>query len=111
MTSHARVLLALARAPNARLRSVAAACEITERTVQIVIGDLEQAGYLERHRVGRRNEYILHLDQPLRHPAEAGLSVRALVELAVVGGGCSDSVLRGSPSDDGRPPARSASTR
>ncbi|MFF4260403.1 MarR family transcriptional regulator [Streptomyces sp. NPDC001663] len=82
LTHHARVLLALARDPQTRLRSLAAACEITERTVQAIIADLEQAGYLRRRRAGRRNEYVLDLDRPLRHPAEAGLDVRALVELA-----------------------------
>jgi DNA-binding transcriptional regulator PaaX len=61
---------------------MAAACEITERAVQAVVADLEQAGYLRRERVGRRNQYALSLDQPFRHPAEAGLCVRALVELA-----------------------------
>jgi MarR-like DNA-binding transcriptional regulator SgrR of sgrS sRNA len=81
LTSHARVLLAIARDPTARLRTLAAACQITERAVQTVLADLEQAGYL--HRVGRRNQYTLNLNRPLRHPAEAGLVVRDLVELAV----------------------------
>lgn len=83
LTNHARVLRAIVQTPDARLRTIAAACAITERTVQAIIVDLEQAGYLHRRRVGRRNQYIVDLDQPLRHPAEAGLHVRALVELAV----------------------------
>ncbi|MGW1609231.1 helix-turn-helix transcriptional regulator [Streptomyces sp. NPDC002285] len=82
LTSHARVLVALSRDPNARLRTIAAACQITERTVQVIIADLEHAGYLRRQRAGRGNQYILSLDQPFRHPAEGGLFVRALVELA-----------------------------
>lgn len=82
LTSHARVLLAIARDPNIRLRTIAARCEISERTVQAIVVDLEQAGYLHRQRTGRRNQYTLHLDRPLRHPAEAGLTVRALVVLA-----------------------------
>ena len=82
LTNHARVLLAIARDPDARLRTIAAACLITERAVQAIIADLEQAGYLHRQRTGRRNQYTLRLDQPLRHPAEAGLTLRALVDVA-----------------------------
>ncbi|MDT9686671.1 helix-turn-helix domain-containing protein [Streptomyces sp. TRM76323] len=82
LTSHARVLLTIARDPSARLRSIAAACQITERAVQTILADLEQEGYLHRRRTGRRNEYTLNLEKPFRHPAEAGLVVRALVELA-----------------------------
>ncbi|MCT9139449.1 MarR family transcriptional regulator [Streptomyces violarus] len=85
LTSHARVLVVIAWDPDAHLRTIAAACRITERAVQSIIGDLEQGGYLHRRRIGRRNQYILHLDQPPRHPAEASLSVRALVELATAG--------------------------
>lgn len=73
LASHARVLLVTSRDPDVRLRTIAAACRITERAVQTIIVDLEQCGYL--HRVGRRNQYILQLDQPLRHP---GSPARAL---------------------------------
>ncbi|MGW0902892.1 helix-turn-helix transcriptional regulator [Streptomyces sp. NPDC002853] len=81
LTNHARVLLAIARGPAVPLRQVAAVCRISERTAQAVVADLEQAGYLHRRRVGRCNQYSLRLDQMFRHPAEAGISVRALVEL------------------------------
>lgn len=81
LTNHARVLLAIARDPTMQLRQVAASCRITERTAQAIVADLEQAGYLHRQRVGRRNHYTLHLDEPFRHPADAGLSVRALLRV------------------------------
>ena len=58
---------------------------ITERAVQRIIGELEQAGIVERVRVGRRNRYEFDLDQPLRHPLEAHRTLRevfgGLVEL------------------------------
>src|SRR5690349_18764842 len=79
LTSHARVLLAIARDPAARLRDLAAACHITERTAQKIVADLEQAGYLSREREGRRARYTLRLDGRLRHPAEAHLPVGALL--------------------------------
>lgn len=81
LTNHARVLLAIARDPEARLRTIAAACLITERAVQAIVADLEQAGFLHCQRVGRRNQYTLSLDQPLRHPAQAGLTIRTLVDM------------------------------
>ncbi|MFZ3557163.1 MarR family transcriptional regulator [Streptomyces sp. BH055] len=84
LSNHARALSVIARNPVVRIRVIAAKCRITERSVQSIVADLEQAGYIRRHRVGRRTRYVLFLDQPPPHPAEAGLPVRALVEL--VGG-------------------------
>lgn len=81
LTSHARVLRTIAANPDVRLRTIAAACHLTERVVQAVIADLEQAGYLHRHRIGRRNQYTQDLDQPPRHPTEAHLTLRTLVDL------------------------------
>ncbi|WP_234358488.1 hypothetical protein [Streptomyces sp. NRRL B-24085] len=71
----------MARKPDLRLRDIGVACAITERTVQSTVTDLEQAGYLSRERDGCRTRYKLHLDHALRHPAEARLSVRELLEL------------------------------
>ncbi|MFC7306072.1 helix-turn-helix transcriptional regulator [Streptomyces monticola] len=81
LTNHARVLRVIAREPTARIRDIAAVCRISERAAQGIVRDLEQAGYLSRKRVGRRSHYTLHLDGSLRHPAEAHLTVRALLDL------------------------------
>ncbi|MFD8394315.1 MarR family transcriptional regulator [Streptomyces sp. NPDC059680] len=43
LTHHARVLLVIARAPDLHLHDIAAACDITERTAQSIVTDLEQA--------------------------------------------------------------------
>ncbi|WP_437109500.1 helix-turn-helix transcriptional regulator [Streptomyces sp. enrichment culture] len=82
LTNHARVLLTIARDPATRVRDIAASCHITERTAQTIVSALELAGYLSRERIGRRTHYVLHPDGPLRHPAEAGLSLHALLELS-----------------------------
>lgn len=71
LTNHARVLIALAQDPDARLRDVAERIGITERAVQLIVADLETAGYLTRTRVGRRNRYTIDLTVALRHPTEA----------------------------------------
>jgi len=70
LTNHAHVLLCIAGDPEIRLRDVAASVGITERAAQRIVMELEAAGYLDRERVGRRNRYRLHTDQPLRHPMD-----------------------------------------
>ncbi|MFE6228978.1 MULTISPECIES: helix-turn-helix domain-containing protein [unclassified Streptomyces] len=83
LTNHARVLLAVARDPEVRLREVAARCGVTERTVQAIVADLEEGGYLTRGRAadGRRNRYSVNPEAPFRHPAEAGHEIAGLLEL------------------------------
>jgi DNA-binding transcriptional ArsR family regulator len=79
LSNHGHVLVCLARDPEARLRDVAVAVGITERAVQKIVSDLEEAGVVERLRDGRRNRYRLFLDRPLRHPIEAHRTIGALL--------------------------------
>ncbi|WP_406864500.1 helix-turn-helix domain-containing protein [Streptomyces sp. HUAS MG47] len=83
LTNHARVLLAIARDPGIRLRDVADVCRLTERTVQAIVTDLEDARYLTRSRAedARRNRYTIAADAPFRHPAEAGHEIAGLIQL------------------------------
>ncbi|MFI8293678.1 helix-turn-helix transcriptional regulator [Streptomyces sp. NPDC085614] len=83
LTNHARVLLAISQDPGVRLRDIAATCGVTERTVQAIVADLEEAGYLTRTRAedGRRNHYALVPDAPFRHPAEADHDIAGLIAL------------------------------
>lgn len=79
LTNHGHVLLAVARDPNLRLRDIADLVGITERTAVGIITDLEEAGYIRREKVGRRNHYVLDPDRPLRHPLEAHHQVGELL--------------------------------
>ncbi|MEU7011050.1 helix-turn-helix domain-containing protein [Streptomyces sp. NPDC046332] len=83
LTNHARVLLMLSRDPGIRLRDVAAECEVTERTVQAIVADLEADGYVTRTRAsdGRRNRYEINPKAQFRHPAEAGHEIAGLLAL------------------------------
>lgn len=81
LTNHAHVLFCLARESDIRLRDVAERVGITERAVQRIVTELEDAGYITRQRNGRRNSYEVHMHQPLRHPIESQRSVRDLLEL------------------------------
>jgi DNA-binding IclR family transcriptional regulator len=81
LTNHAHVLLCIAADPAMRLRDVAEKVGITERAAQRIVADLVEAGYLTRTRVGRRNQYEIHPELPLRHPVEQAREVGALVQL------------------------------
>ncbi|MFE5634011.1 helix-turn-helix transcriptional regulator [Streptomyces sp. NPDC056543] len=83
ITSHARVLAAIADDPNVRIRDIAAHCRLTERAVARIITDLERDGYLSHTREGRTNTYRIEPNKILRHPAEAGLPVASLLSLLV----------------------------
>jgi DNA-binding Lrp family transcriptional regulator len=83
LSNHAHVLVCLALDPDARLRDVAASVGITERAVQKIVTDLEQAGIIVREHTGRRNSYRLHLEVPLRHPLEAHKTVGVLLSLVL----------------------------
>lgn len=65
LTNHGRVLLCLAHDPGLRIRDLALVLGITERSTQKILGDLVEAGYVTRRRVGRRNEYEIHVETPL----------------------------------------------
>jgi hypothetical protein len=65
LTNHARVLMCLAQDPGARLRDIGATVGITERAALRIVGELEDAGYVTRRRVGRRSQYTIQTDLPL----------------------------------------------
>lgn len=68
LTNHAQVLLCISRNPDMRMREIADQVGITERAAQRIVGDLVDEGYVARKRVGRRNQYTVNPDAPLRHP-------------------------------------------
>ncbi len=79
LTNHAHVLIAIDRNPELRQRDIAYAVGITTGAVQKIIHELERDGYIERERIGRRNRYQVHHDQPLRHPLEDNHTVGDLL--------------------------------
>ena len=63
------------------LREVAARVGITERAVQRIVHELEEGGFVVREKVGRRNQYKVDVNQPLRHPIEAHRKIGDLLTL------------------------------
>jgi DNA-binding transcriptional ArsR family regulator len=91
LTNHAHVLFCVAENPNVRLREVATLVGITERAAQRIVAELEEAGYLERERDGRRNLYRLKPDMPLRHPLDREHQIGELLATFSTGKGQSPS--------------------
>jgi DNA-binding MarR family transcriptional regulator len=81
LTNHAHVLIHLHSHPEARVRDLAEAVGVTERSVLKILSDLEADGYVSRTRNGRRNEYRVHQRLKFRHPAEAGQPIGRLLEI------------------------------
>ena len=83
LTNHAQVLLCVARDPAVRLRDIGDTVGITERAAHRIVGELADAGYISRERVGRRNRYGIRPDLPIpdRLPREQKVGdLLALIE-------------------------------
>ena len=80
LTNHAQVLLCLADTPDIRLRDVAGRVGITERATQRILAELVEEGYVKAERVGRRNRYTVDRNHAMRHSAQLGYAIGALLE-------------------------------
>ncbi|MFN3168078.1 MAG: helix-turn-helix transcriptional regulator [Phycisphaeraceae bacterium] len=87
LTNHSHVLICLALDPELLLREVAERVGITERAVQKIVHELEEAGVLTRTKVGRRNRYTIKEGHSLRHPVEGHRRVRDLLDMVRRGAG------------------------
>jgi DNA-binding IclR family transcriptional regulator len=81
LTKHGRALLCVARDPGVRLRDIAEALEITERSAYAIVNDLAAAGYVLKEREGRRNRYVVQRHLPL---PETSLHERTVGEVLEV---------------------------
>jgi DNA-binding MarR family transcriptional regulator len=81
LTNHAHVLIHLHANPDSRVRDLADAVGITERSVMNILADLEEGGYVTRQKIGRRNQYRVHPRLRFRHPAEADQPIGRLLEI------------------------------
>jgi DNA-binding IclR family transcriptional regulator len=84
LTNHALVLLCIARDPGSRLRDIAVAVGITERSAFGIVTDLAEAGYIVKEKGGRRNRYRVEADLPVPELADRRLAIGDL--LALLGG-------------------------
>jgi len=83
LTTHAEVLLCIARDPGIRLRDIGATVGITERRAYSLVADLAEAGYVVKERDGRRTRYQLQPDLPLTTQVGRAGTIGELLELLV----------------------------
>jgi DNA-binding MarR family transcriptional regulator len=83
VTNHGHVLAYVAADPDARLRDIAESVGITERTAAQIVNDLEQARYLTKTRVGRRNRYQIDRETKVRMPRLPAMTIGQLLALLV----------------------------
>jgi len=81
LTNHARVLLCIAHDPGARLRDIAVSLGITERSAYGIVTDLAKAGYIVKHKDGRRNRYQIQAHLPLPEPTRRERTVGEVLAL------------------------------
>lgn len=86
LTNHTHVLVALDLDPELRVRDLAAMVQVTERAVQRILSDLQDAGVLRVEKVGRRNRYGIARSARLRHPLEDHCTVGGLLDWVHAGG-------------------------
>jgi DNA-binding Lrp family transcriptional regulator len=83
LTNHARVLLCIADDPGVRLRDIAAAVGITERSAHDIVTDLVDDGYVIKDKAGRRNRYRIQEHLPLRDPISQEPTIGEMLDLLV----------------------------
>ena len=83
LTNHGRALLVIAGDPNTRLRDIAAALGITERTAFGIVVDLTEAGYIVKEKAGRRNRYEVQRHLPMPDPLSRQRTIGEVLDLLV----------------------------
>ncbi|HVF14941.1 MAG TPA: hypothetical protein VM942_10100 [Acidimicrobiales bacterium] len=83
LTKHARALLLIAHDPDARLRDLAGALDVTERTAYGIVVDLTEAGYLVKEKDGRRNRYHIQGHLPLHDSVGRERTIGEVLDLLV----------------------------
>lgn len=82
LSTHGEALVCIARDPGMRLRDIADAIGVTERTAHTIVSDLVDGGYVKRTREGVRNRYEIRVQQSIRDPmlSERRLKLGDLLE-------------------------------
>ena len=83
LTKHAQALVCIADDPGVRLRDIATAVGITERSAYGIVDDLTSAGYVVKDKDGRRNRYQIQAHLPLKEPIGRQRTIGEVLELLV----------------------------
>lgn len=80
LTNHSHLLVCLSREPMMTVRNLSLRVGITERSVQRILAELEEAGVVTRVKEGRCNRYDVNLKFQLRHPLESDKTIGQLLK-------------------------------
>jgi predicted transcriptional regulator of viral defense system len=80
ITNHGLVLSYIFHNPSHTAREIANHVGVTERTTHKIISDLEEAGYIERRKSGRKNLYRVDPALPLRHHTKQDIIIEDLLQ-------------------------------
>jgi len=81
ITNHGLVLLYISQNPQCTMRDMAAALNVTERSIQRVLVDLEAEGYIRWHGTGKGNIYQINHTRELKHELTKDSLVGDLLDL------------------------------
>jgi len=89
-------MVCIAHDPGVRLREIAAALEITERSAFGIVTELVKAGYVVKEKAGRRNRYRIQGHLPMRDSVARERTIGEILDVLV----------KASPPTDTAHPAR-----
>ena len=81
ITNHGLVLLYISRNPQCTMREMAAAINVTERTIKRVLEDLEASGHITWQRTGKANIYEINHTRGLKHELTRDVMVGDLLRV------------------------------
>lgn len=81
ITNHAVVLSLLAKHPRITAREISQEIGITERSVRLIISDLDKSGYISKIREGRGVRYLTDLQRSMRHKTQRDVAVSRLMTI------------------------------
>jgi predicted transcriptional regulator len=84
ITNHGAVLALVGKHRQITTRAIANEIGITERSVQRIIRDLENEGFIQKTRQGRENVYEINENLPLRHITQRDLIIKDLLQALIL---------------------------
>jgi len=79
LSNYGLVLTHLFQNSRATLREIARGTDLTERAVYQIVRDLEEGGFIEKKRVGRRNIYTINEGALFSYPVYGKLNIAQMI--------------------------------
>jgi len=79
LSNYGLVLTHLVQNPRATLREIARGTDLTERAVYQIVRELEENGFIQKRRVGRRNSYTVNEGALFSFPVYQELNIAQMI--------------------------------